>query len=208
MKVLSGCCSSFSSANVWFTRRIAARSFQRVGARITQSSMNRAYGSTFAAIALVKKLQVERPHQGRERAAQRNPPLHILVEPPVIDRPPHVLPQQVEDTPVGHMALQHGEKDIVVDAGVIALHIGPKDERVVGIACAVDEPDCGLGPSPPFQVVALRVRGPQRGRLVISQGSGKIGGAVRKWFSRDLGLSSCRDVASPAGGYCYHVLNQ
>ncbi len=105
--------------------------------------------------ALVQKLQVERPHQGRERAAQRNPSLHILVEPPVVNRPSHILPQQVEDTPLGHMAVQHGEEDIVVDAGVIPLHIGPKDERVVG-AMRVDEPDGGLGPASPFQVVAPR----------------------------------------------------
>ena len=34
--------------------------------------------------------------------------------------------------------------------------------------------------------------------------------AFRKWFSRDLGLPSCTAGISraPAGGYCYHVLNQ
>ena len=43
----------------------------------------------------------------------------------------------------------------MVDAGVIALHIGAKDERVGG-EMLVHKPDGGLGPAAPFQVVAPR----------------------------------------------------
>jgi len=53
------------------------------------------------------------------------------------------------------MAVQHGEEDLVVDAGVITLDISPKDERVVA-ALRGDEPDSSLGPAAPFQVVAPR----------------------------------------------------
>jgi hypothetical protein len=38
------------AAKVWVTSRIASLSFQRVGAGITQSSMNRAYASPVAAM--------------------------------------------------------------------------------------------------------------------------------------------------------------
>jgi hypothetical protein len=41
-------CSTCNSASVWFTSRIASRSFPRVGARITQSSMNSASASQVA----------------------------------------------------------------------------------------------------------------------------------------------------------------
>ncbi len=42
----------------------------------------------------------------------------------------------------------------MVDAGVIALHVGAEDERVVG-EMLVHEPDGGLRPAPPLQVVAV-----------------------------------------------------
>jgi hypothetical protein len=40
-------------------------------------------------------------------------PLHVLVQPAIVDGPWHILPQQVEDTPIGHVALEHGEEDVV-----------------------------------------------------------------------------------------------
>jgi len=47
---LVACCSTLSSANVSFTRRIAARDFQPVGARTAQSSKIRLYASPIAAM--------------------------------------------------------------------------------------------------------------------------------------------------------------
>ena len=60
--------------------------------------------------------------------------------------------------------LQQTEKDVLVDAGVIALHIGAKDERVGG-EMLVHEPDGGFCPAPPLQVVAVgrEVRQPMGG---------------------------------------------
>jgi hypothetical protein len=66
-----------------------------------------------------------------------------------------VLPQQVEDTPVRHGLFQQAEEDVVVDDGVIVLHVGAEDERVGGELLAY-EPDGGLRPAPTFQVVAVR----------------------------------------------------
>ena len=43
----------------------------------------------------------------------------------------------------------------MVDAGVIALHVGAEDERVGG-EMLVHEPDGGFRPAPPLQVVAVR----------------------------------------------------
>jgi hypothetical protein len=69
------------------------------------------------------------------------------------------------------VAHQHGEEEVVVDAGVIALHDGAEDERVGG-EVLVHEPDGGFRPAPPWQVVAVlgEVRQPvggedQGGRL-------------------------------------------
>ena len=58
MNVLFALLSTLSSANVSFTRRIAARSFLYAsGARITQSSMNRAYASPVVCMRSVKNFQ-------------------------------------------------------------------------------------------------------------------------------------------------------
>jgi hypothetical protein len=47
------------------------------------------------------------------------------------------------------MALQQGEEEVVVDAGVVALHIGAEDERFGG-ELLVHEPDGGYRPAPPW----------------------------------------------------------
>ena len=70
--------------------------------------------------------------------------LEVLIESVVIDRATHVLPEQVEQSWVFNVLLQVREQDVVVDAGVIAFHIGAKDKLVFRQLCQDFSFDTGV----------------------------------------------------------------
>jgi len=82
--------------------------------------------------ALIQRLQIERAHQRRQWTAQRDPSFDGRIVAPIRHDPGEVLPDQRQDGRVFHLVPDEIEEDPVVDAGVVAFHIGAKDKGLPG----------------------------------------------------------------------------
>ena len=113
--------------------------------------------------ALVQVVEEEGADQWAQGTAQRYAPVVVEELPAPLDRTPQVLADQVQDRLVLDMDGQTVEETVVVDGGVVGLHVGLEHEAVVG-QLRHDLAHCRLGPA-----VAPDVGAAGRDRQVLRQ---------------------------------------